>query len=180
LIPGLIAAAFFQAGLALSDLRGEPQPLEQHRGKIVVLNFWATWCAPCLEEMPLLAGIHRRYQSRGVVVIGASADDASTRARVPEFVQKLGLPFPILTGATTADMERLGLGSALPATAVIDREGRVAARIRGVVRKRDLERRLEALLRSPGLQPGRHEHEPEEQEHAHGGIGMEGASTVPS
>ena len=196
LIAGLALASGPSDGaeLALPDLSGAQQRLEQYRGHVVVLNFWATWCVPCREEMPLLVDIQNRYTSRDVVVVGASADDESTRMRIRPFVEELRITFPIWTGATTADMDRLGLGTALPATAIIDRDGRIAFRIIGVLERKDLVRRLDYLLsakrgKAPELvidtlseAPDAHvDHEQgEEEEHAHGGMSMEGASLVPS
>ena len=183
-----------RAALSLPDLAADPQRLEQYRGHVVVLNFWATWCVPCREEMPLLVDIQNRYASRGVVVLGASADDESTKAQIRPFVEELRITFPIWTGATTADMNRLGLGTALPATAIIDPDGRIAFRIIGVLERKDLVRRLDYLLsakRGKAPEPvidmlseatdahEGHEHG-EEEEHAHGGVSMEGASLVPS
>lgn len=104
--------------LSLPDSNADQQTLEQYRGRVVVLNFWATWCVPCREEMPLLVDLQKRYASRGVVVVGASADDESTQAQIQPFVEGLGITFPIWTGANSADMERFGLGAALPATAI--------------------------------------------------------------
>jgi thiol-disulfide isomerase/thioredoxin len=196
LVAGLASASgpSDPAVLALSALSGEQQTLEQYRGRIVVLNFWATWCVPCREEMPRLADVQNRYASRGVVVVGASADDESTRARIEPFVKKLRLKFPIWTGATTVHMEQLGLGAALPATAIIDREGQIAFRIIGVVKRKDLTRRIDYLLAGeqgkapPSLMDtlsvaatGEEGHDHgEEEEHTHGGVGVEGASMVPS
>ena len=116
--------------LSLSDVSGEPQDISSHLGRLVVLNFWATWCVPCREEMPMLDRLQERYHSRGVVFVGASADDATTRDRVQPFLAERGISFRIWTGATVADMGRLGLSTALPATAILDREGRVAFRRR--------------------------------------------------
>jgi thiol-disulfide isomerase/thioredoxin len=193
------ALAADPATLSLPDLSGRPQTLELYRGRIVVLNSWATWCVPCRAEMPLLAEIQNGYASRGVVVIGASADDASTQAQIKPFVEKLRIPFPIWTRATTADMEQLGLGTALPATAILDEQGQIACRIIGVLERKDLTRRLDYLLsgkrgKAPELVIDRltrtahdheaHDHETrehgKEEEHAHGGVGVEGASMVPS
>jgi len=176
------------AELSLADLRGEIHSLQEHRGKIVILNFWATWCVPCREEMPLLVSIQNRYADQGVVVIGASADEASTQNRIPEFLQKLKITFPVWVGANTRDMEKLGLGTGMPATAVIDQEGRIVGRILGTVEKKDLTYRIEYLLGNragPAPPPlvdqisKAHQHEGEEK-HSHGGVAMEGASTVPS
>ncbi len=151
--------------------------LAEQRGKIVVLNFWATWCQPCLQEMPLLEAIHEQYASRGVEVIGASADDASTRGRIPEFTRRVGVRFPIWEGATTADMHALGLPESLPGTALIDRDGSVAFRIHGIVKKKDLKDRIDWLLSDRAKPPPV---DREEEEHTHATVGMEGASLVPS
>jgi thiol-disulfide isomerase/thioredoxin len=176
------------AELSLADLRGEMRSLQEHKGNIVILNFWATWCVPCREEMPLLVSIQNRYADQGVVVIGASADEASTQNRIPEFLQKLKITFPVWVGANTRDMEKLGLGTGMPATAVIDQEGRIVGRILGTVEKKDLTYRIEYLLGNragPAPPPlvdqisKAHQHEGEEK-HSHGGVAMEGASTVPS
>jgi thiol-disulfide isomerase/thioredoxin len=176
------------AELSLADLRGEMRSLQEHKGNIVILNFWATWCVPCREEMPLLVSIQNRYADQGVVVIGASADEASTQNRIPEFLQKLKITFPVWVGANTRDMEKLGLGTGMPATAVIDQEGRIVGRILGTVEKKDLTFRIEYLLGNrtgPAPPPlvdqisKAHQHEGEEK-HSHGGVAMEGASTVPS
>ena len=94
---GRLAAVCLLAGVALasdsdmlslSDLNGNPQTLESYSGRVVVLNFWATWCVPCREEMPLLVNIQKRYESKGVVVIGVSADDEGTQVQIPPFIQK--------------------------------------------------------------------------------------------
>lgn len=188
-----------EAQLSLPGLDGSPQSLEQYRGNIVVLNFWATWCVPCREEMPLLVQAQQRYGPQGVVVIGASADDASTQPKIAPFLEELGIEFPIWTDATIAHMEGLGLGAALPATAILDRDGRIAFRILGVIEPEALEERIEHLLAGgagDGPEPllntfgeeihdDEHEHghgheHGEEEEHSHGGVGVEGASMVPS
>jgi thiol-disulfide isomerase/thioredoxin len=183
--------------LTLKDSSGREQSLGAQSGKIVVLNFWATWCVPCREEMPILVSLQHRYASRGVQVVGASADDESTQGQVPEFTRRLRLNFPVWIGATIEDMQRLGLGDALPATAVIDRDGEIAGRIIGVLSKADLDKRIEWLLgdrRSPAPPPllntiekhaDDHKHGGEhgrkgEEEHEHASVGLEGASTVPS
>src|SRR5437879_9942693 len=83
------------ADLALRDLNRTERTLADYRGKIVVLNFWATWCIPCREEMPLLVSTFKRYESQGIVVIGASADDETTQQQIAPFVTKLKITFPI-------------------------------------------------------------------------------------
>ena len=157
-----------------------PARLAALRGHVVVLNFWATWCKPCRTEMPLLAGVHRRYAARGVVVVGASADDESTRARVAPFIEQHKIDFPIWTGATTAHMLALDLGADLPATAVINRDGQLAGRIVGQLRRGELDQRLDALLAGRPLPKDRLAGPQADHGHSHGGVGMEGASMVPS
>ena len=142
LLPGQDMAPEF----SLPNLKGTPQHLRDYRGKIVVLNFWATWCGPCTEEMPMLVRIQKTYGDRGVVVIGVSLDDSTTRAKVPRFVRKKKVKFPIWVNGTTDDLKRLGLGEALPATAFLDQEGRITGRVLGMLRKKALKHRVEWLL----------------------------------
>lgn len=185
-------------GFRLKDLEGREQSLEQHKGKIVILNFWATWCRPCREEMPVLVRIQNRYKDRGVEVIGASADEPGKEEEIARFVKQANINFPIWIGATIAEMQQLGLPGALPATALFDRDGTITGRIVGKVDEEDLLRRIEWMLglRTEPAPPAfvntmeKHDHEheqpaeseahAEEEEHEHAGVGIEGASTVPS
>jgi thiol-disulfide isomerase/thioredoxin len=147
LTAGLLAAqSAAPANLVLRDLRGRPQSLEKLRGKIVVLNVWATWCEGCREEMPLLVSLRNRYKARGVEMVAASVDDETTQHQIKPFLRKLKVSFPVWVGAGPDHMLDLGLGKVLPATAVIDRAGRIQGRILGVVEKADLEHRIEYLL----------------------------------
>jgi thiol-disulfide isomerase/thioredoxin len=143
----LLAAVGVCAGdLALKDAGGHKVRLRDLRGKVVVLNFWATWCGPCNAEMPMIAEFEKEYAARGVVFIGASMDDAKTRDRVAEFVREHHVGFPIWYGATADDLEELKLGNAVPATAFVDADGRVTSRILGQARVEEVKERLEWLL----------------------------------
>ncbi|MCA1575385.1 MAG: TlpA family protein disulfide reductase [Acidobacteria bacterium] len=132
----------------LKDLSGVEQSLSSLKGRIVILNFWATYCIPCRKEMPDLAAIQNDYAALGVQVIGASADDAADSTKVLQFVKETKINFPVWLGATTADMMRFGLGSALPGTVVIGKDGRIAKVISGVVNQADLKKQIESMLAS--------------------------------
>lgn len=137
-----------EVGLTLKDLFGAEQNLASLKGRIVVLNFWATFCIPCRKEMPDLAAIQNEYAALGVQVIGASTDEAGDRSKVLQFVKDTKINFPIWMGATTGDMIRFGLGAALPGTVIIGRDGRIAHVISGVAKPADLKKQIDALLGS--------------------------------
>src|SRR6185436_8088973 len=135
-----------QAELVLKDLSGVEQNLSGYRGRIIVLNFWATYCIPCRKEMPDLAAIQNQYAALGVQVIGAAADETDDLPKVRQFIKDTKLNFPVWIGATAADMERFGLGSVLPGTLVIGRDGKIVASIRGVIKPADLKKHLDHML----------------------------------
>lgn len=135
--------------LILNDPLGAEQHLGALKGRVVVLNFWATYCIPCRKEMPDLAAIQNEYAALGVQVIGASTDQMADREKVLQFVKETKVNFPVWIGATTADMIRFGLGSALPGTVIIGRDGRVSKVISGVVNPAELKKHIDALLVSP-------------------------------
>lgn len=132
--------------LALTDLSGAEQRLSALKGRVVVLNFWATYCVPCRKEMPDLAAIQNEYAALGVQVVGASADAAEDRAKVLQFVRETKVNFPVWMGATTSDMMRFGLGGALPGTVIIGRDGRISKVISGIVNQAELKKQIDALL----------------------------------
>lgn len=132
--------------LVLKDPFGSEQRLSALKGRIVILNFWATYCIPCRQEMPDLAAIQNEYAALGLQVIGASADLAEDRAVVLQFVKETKINFPIWIGATPADMIRFGLGAALPGTVIIGRDGRVAKVISGVVNQADLKKQIDSMM----------------------------------
>lgn len=137
-----------EVDLILKDPFGTEQRLGALKGRIVILNFWATYCIPCRKEMPDLAAIQNEYAALGVQVIGASADEPEDRAKVLQFVKETKINFPIWMGASTAHMMRFGLGGALPGTVIIDRDGRIARVISGVVNQADLKKQIDTMLAS--------------------------------
>ena len=134
-----------KSDLTLKDASGQKVRLRDLRGKVVVLNFWATWCGPCKAEMPLLVEAEKDYGSRGVVFVGASLDDDQSKAQVPAFTAMHKVDFPIWYGATGDDLAKLELGEAVPATAFLDQEGHIVARVLGQLRKEDVQERLDWL-----------------------------------
>jgi thiol-disulfide isomerase/thioredoxin len=143
-VPPATAADF--GPLALRDLEGNRTSLSALRGKVVVLNFWATWCRPCIEELPVLAELAERYRDRGLVVVAASVDDAASHGEIERFAARLPSSMRVWVGATFEDMQRLDLGASVPVTVVLDREGDVAERQRGTLTRGALDSKLERLL----------------------------------
>jgi thiol-disulfide isomerase/thioredoxin len=131
--------------LPFKDMNGNKVKVSDLQGKLVVLNFWATWCLPCRAEMPLFIEADRRYAPRGVAFVGVSLDDKRSRAKIPDFVAEFKIPFHIWVGASTMDLDELKLGTALPATAFLDREGRIVARVLGQIAEQELYERLDWL-----------------------------------
>jgi thiol-disulfide isomerase/thioredoxin len=131
------------ADLTLSGMDGRKVHLRDLRGKAVVLNLWATWCLPCREEMPMMVEAEKVWSRKGVVFVGASLDDGKTKKNIPEFLRQFNIAFPIWTGATPDDLARLHLGEAVPDTAFVDADGIIFARVRGEIRRPELDERLE-------------------------------------
>ena len=134
-------------GLVLPDLQGQQQPLSQWRGKVLVVNFWATWCAPCREEMPEFVAAQARDGAKGVQFVGIAVDDAD---KVRAFARELKLNYPALIGGYGAIELSKTLGNelaALPFTIVVDRQGRVAHTQLGPLKRATLDYLLGRLLR---------------------------------
>ena len=113
-------------GIALPDFEGREQALAQWKGKVLVVNFWATWCAPCREEMPMFVRLQRDRGSEGLQFVGIAVDQAD---KVRQFAQEIDLNYPALIGGYGAMELSKTLGNslmALPFTVVVDREGQVA------------------------------------------------------
>ena len=139
--------------LELPDHTGQVRRLEDYRGHIVVLNFWATWCGPCAFEMPIFVDAQKRFGSNGVVVLAASLDEEETKANIPKFMQKYKMNFPVLVGTTADHLKLFGMGEALPGTVFINRQGQIVARILGEARKGQIFERVEWFLGLGGRKP---------------------------
>jgi thiol-disulfide isomerase/thioredoxin len=142
--------------LEFQDLKGTRHKLADLRGSIAVVNYWATWCVPCREELPMLSKLMQKYAGAGVRFIAISADDDPTarkqRAKLDQFLEVQKPAMDIWLGADLDVLERCGLGQVLPATMVLNINGEVIARVEGQAREEDLTAPIEWLLH-PGTNP---------------------------
>lgn len=132
--------------LSLNDVKGKKESLAQWRGKVLVVNYWATWCFPCKEEMPGFSRLQGKYRDKGVQFVGISIDDAD---KILEFQKETPVNYPLLIGdmATMKNSSELGnTRQALPFTAVFDRQGKLSAAKLGRYDEADLERVLLDLV----------------------------------
>lgn len=128
------------------DLAQHRIDLAALRGKVVLLNFWATWCAPCRLEMPHFVAWQNQYGPKGLQIVGVSIDDSA--APVGPFVQKMHLNYPVVMGDARLDTLYGGVYG-VPVTFLIDREGIVRARIDGGADVSALEKQVRQLLAAP-------------------------------
>ena len=139
-------AAAAVLALALPDAAGSAQPLAQWRGSVLVVNFWATWCPPCLAEIPDFAAASRGFSGTAVQFVGIGIDR-------PESVRSFGdeheVPYPLLVGTPQTLALTAGLGNraqALPFTIIFDRAGNIAHIKLGALNRTELEGKIRALL----------------------------------
>jgi thiol-disulfide isomerase/thioredoxin len=129
----------------LLDLKGGHHTLDEYKGKVVVLNFWATYCVPCTTEMPMLNQMQKRYQGT-IVVLAVSVDDELDRAKLQPFLHKHNADdLTLLVGPTVLDLSDWKLGDALPTTLFIDSKGEIAGKVEGALKKADVEKRLSEM-----------------------------------
>ena len=132
--------------LVLADIRGVEHSLEQYRGKVVVVNFWATWCPPCVEELPSLENAWQRYRQQGLVVLAVSGEESDV---VTSFLERLpsDITFPVLIDGGMKSGNRWQIRG-LPTTVVVDRSGDVHWRAEGQLdfSASDVNKKLLALL----------------------------------
>ena len=107
----------------LRDINGEPISLADFKGKVVILDFWATWCPPCRMEIPGSVTLQRKYQDRGLVIIGVSLDKQGPSVVKP-FMRELGMNYPVVMGDEKIVSDYGGI-EAIPTTFIIDRQGKV-------------------------------------------------------
>ena len=133
IVLGALITAFAATSIASSGLAGQAAPdfvlksstgenlrLSEHRGDVVMINFWATWCGPCRQEMPLLDDLYARYERVGFSLLGVNIDDDSRRAM--QMIEDLGVKFPVLFDESK-EVSKLYEVEAMPVTVLVDREG---------------------------------------------------------
>ena len=130
-MPGFFAgSSFASSGLTgqeapdfvLKSASGTNMRLSEYRGNVVMINFWATWCGPCRQEMPLLDDLYSRYERVGFSLLGVNIDDDSSRAM--QMAEELGVSFPVLFDERK-EVSKLYQVEAMPVTVLVDREGKV-------------------------------------------------------
>jgi thiol-disulfide isomerase/thioredoxin len=131
--------------LEIKDVEGGALRLSDYKGKVVLLNFWATWCAPCRAEMPDLVKWQREYRSKGLQVIGVTYPPEEL-AEVREFIKSIKVNYPVALGEeqTKAMFDK---GETLPVTVVIDKKGMVREVIQGIIFPEEFEQKVKPLLR---------------------------------
>ena len=139
------ASAASKADLAARTLDGQKVRLKDIRGNLVVLNLWATWCAPCREELPLLVKTAKQSTVTNLMFIAVSVDDTDAVDKVRAAAHELGITFPVWIGANADDLFRLSKAEVVPATIFIDRDGTIAARVSGEIRETELIERIDWL-----------------------------------
>ncbi len=150
----LLTLTMHAAEPTFRDHTGASRTLADLRGHAAVVNFWATWCGPCKEEMPRLQKLSEDYQAKGVEFIAISLDAPETQPKIEATVAKRGFHVPVWTGATDATLGQLQLGVLVPATLILDEKGEVIGRIEGEARDKDVRSRLDWLLSGrQGKQP---------------------------
>ena len=132
---------------ALKDANGHTVKLSDYRGKVVLLDFWATWCGPCKVEIPWFKEFERENKDKGFAVIGVAMDDEGWDAVKP-FAQEIGINYRVVIGNDEVAQLFGGVDS-LPTTFLIDREGRIASVHIGLSGKRDFENGIHELLEAP-------------------------------
>ncbi len=141
--PGSSKLLFAQT---LPDAEGNPHVLADYRNKIVVLNFWASWCVPCVEEIPEFSALQTEFSGKGVQFIGIGIDSAKN---IAEFQKKVPASYPLLVAGATGSELALQFGNTvggLPYTLVLDRNGGVKASKMGRVKEKELRAWLQSVL----------------------------------
>jgi thiol-disulfide isomerase/thioredoxin len=142
------------AGFGFETLNGLRLSIENLRGKVVVIDVWATWCGTCIQSIPRIAELHQKYRGRPVEFIGVDVDDDGWEKvrpflkKHPEILYTIAVPYPVsaFQFKTIVDLKPLGNVSAIPTVFVADREGRLAGKFVGLGHEKEIDRLIELLL----------------------------------
>jgi peroxiredoxin len=129
--------------LTLKDMNGNDVKLADYRGKVILLNVWATWCGPCQAEIPELVEAYNKYKDQGVVIVGVSLDDTAETLR--DYAPKKQMNYPVLLMRDEFD-EAYGPIFGVPISFFIGRDGKIGRKHYGPVTKEDIDREIKALL----------------------------------
>jgi len=130
----------------LKDINGKDLRLSSLKGKVILLDFWATWCEPCKLEIPWFAEFQTKYGARGFQAVGVSVDD--TAEKLKPYVAKYKMNYPVLLGLNHDDIQNAyGPLWGIPVTALISRDGKICAKHSGISSKQNFEKEIEALLK---------------------------------
>ncbi len=133
-------------GASFADLSGRQRSLRDWSGRVLLCNFWATWCAPCREEIPMLVRLREKYLGKGFEIVGVAVDSTSS---VLQFVKETPITYPVLVGGfeTTELLRKLGnTAGGLPYSVLLDRNGAIAYRKLGEAKGAELEEQLQVIL----------------------------------
>lgn len=136
----------YRPGFKLPDLDGKMRDVNEWNGKVLVVNFWATWCPPCRREMPDFIDMQEKYGAQGLQFVGIALDEVT---KVQDFIDTMGVEYPVLVGGDDAMQAAIAYGNsfgALPYTAIIDRQGKIVSVFRGEVKRDQAEELIQTLL----------------------------------
>ena len=130
---------------SFKDIAGKKVSLSQFRGKVIILDFWATWCIPCKEEIPGFIELQKKYGDRGLQIVGVSVDDTMNQAK--KYATEIKMNYPVLLAEGKEDiLKAYDPIKGIPVSIIIDREGRIAMRHEGIAKMDVFEKEILPLL----------------------------------
>jgi peroxiredoxin len=146
-ISGATAQQQKAENFSLRSADGKSHELRKYKGKVVIVNFWATWCGPCRKEIPDFIEAYKKYKNKGLVIIGISVDKDGWSAVTP-FIEESKINYPVVL-ANAQVVENYGGVEAIPTTFIVDKKGYIADQQIGVMSLKELETKLQPLLKTP-------------------------------
>ncbi len=134
---------------SLKGLEGKKVSLADYKGKAVLINFWATWCAPCKVEMPWFVELQKQYRDQGFEILGVNEDDAKNRAAVSKFSQKTGLNYPVLFGDDAISKSYGGV-EFLPTSYYVGKNGKIVEETAGLASRNEIEANIKKAIAAGG------------------------------